>query len=170
MYDWQSALDRTLRRGLRAGAASFAAALVAACGESRDPQTLAVGAKVYAAHCASCHGANLEGQPNWKEKLSDGKVPAPPHDDSGHTWRHTDRWLFQVVEAGMVPPFAKSGHGSDMPGFRGKLSDDEIQAVLAYIKSRWSEGTHRKRQQYLRTRRAEALSPGHVLEKHLRSK
>lgn len=70
----------------------------------------------------------------------------------------------------MVPPFAKSGYQSDMPGFRGKLSDEEIKAVLAYIKSRWSEETHRKREEYLRTRRAESRSPGLVLEKHFGSK
>lgn len=155
---------------MRGFAAALVAAWLTACGDDRDPKTVALGAKVYAAHCASCHGANLEGQPNWKEKRADGKLPAPPHDDSGHTWRHTDRWLFQVVESGMVPPFAKSGYQSDMPGFRGKLSDEEIKAVLAYIKSRWSEETHRKREEYLRTRRAESRSPGLVLEKHFGSK
>ena len=70
----------------------------------------------------------------------------------------------------MVPPFAKSGYQSDMAGFRGKLSDDEIKAVLAYIKSRWSDETHRKREEYLRTRREESRSPRWMLDKLFGSK
>ena len=31
------------------------------------------------------------------------------------------------------------GYESDMPAFEGILSDDEIVAVLAYIKSTWPE-------------------------------
>src|SRR3712207_630865 len=49
---------------------------------------VALGRQVYAANCASCHGANLEGQPNWQQDLPAGGRPAPPHDASGHTWHH----------------------------------------------------------------------------------
>lgn len=128
-----------------------------------DAETIAAGARVYAAHCASCHGAKLEGQPNWREKLPSGRFPAPPHDDSGHTWEHSDRWLFHVVERGFVPPYAHQGYESDMPGFKDKLSDAEIRAVLAYIKSRWSEETLEKREQWLADRRARSLATGEHL-------
>ena len=47
---------------------------------------VALGKRIYAEHCASCHGANLEGQPNWRIRKPDGRMPAPPHDSSGHTW------------------------------------------------------------------------------------
>ena len=61
---------------------------------------VALGKQVYAANCASCHGANLEGQPNWQQDLPDGGRPAPPHDASGHTWHHNDQSLFTTVKYG----------------------------------------------------------------------
>ena len=107
--------------------------------DPRDPAHIALGTKVYAQHCAACHGAKLEGQPNWKQRLPNGRLPAPPHDDSGHTWHHADEVLFAITRNGPVPPYAPPGYESDMPAFKGKLSDDEIWAVLAYIKSRWTQ-------------------------------
>lgn len=109
------------------------------CGErAADPAQVALGQKVYAQHCAVCHGAKLEGQPNWRTKLPSGRMPAPPHDDSGHTWHHPDEVLFGITKHGLVPPYAPASYESDMPGFAGKLSDQEIRAVLAYISSHWS--------------------------------
>ena len=64
-------------------------------------------------------------------------MPAPPHDESGHTWHHADGVLFAITKRGLVPPHAPVGYESDMPAFGGKLSDEEIWAVLAFIKSHW---------------------------------
>ena len=144
---------------------AFAALMIlSGCGESQ-PERVTAGAKLYAANCASCHGAKLEGQPNWKQKLPNGRMPAPPHDESGHTWHHSDRWLFHVVENGLAPPYARSGYESDMPAFRGKLSDAEIRAVLAYIKSHWSEETLRRREEMLSDRRSQARSASAALHR-----
>jgi mono/diheme cytochrome c family protein len=95
----------------------------------------AAGKLVYEQHCASCHGANLEGQLNWQKRLPNGRLPAPPHDATGHTWHHSDAELFTMVKqslAALVP-----GYESDMPAFAGILSDQQIWDVLAYVKSRW---------------------------------
>ncbi len=81
----------------------------------------------------------LEGAPNWRQRLSSGRMPAPPHDDSGHTWHHPDEVLFGIVKSGLVAPYAPAGYLSDMPAFGSALSDEEIWAVLAYIQSHWSE-------------------------------
>lgn len=139
---------------------------LAGCSADPDPRTVAQGEKIYAAHCASCHGANLEGQPNWKQKLPNGKWPAPPHDDSGHTWHHSDKWLFHVVERGMTPPPGRHDYESDMPAFGEKLSDGEIRAVLAFVKSRWSDETHEKRDDMLSSRRARSREPWRAFQKH----
>jgi mono/diheme cytochrome c family protein len=125
------------------------AAMLSACTETAsfgedpraDPRNAAnvvLGKKLYQKHCAACHGANLEGQPNWRERLPNGKLPAPPHDDSGHTWHHPDEVLFAITKNGLVWPQAPKSYESDMPAFAEKLSDDEIWAVLAYIKSHWT--------------------------------
>lgn len=100
-------------------------------------EQVAIGQDLYAANCASCHGANLEGQPDWRRRNENGRMPAPPHNESGHTWHHADRPLFTITKLGLgaVVP----GYESDMPAFEGILSDDEIAAVLAYIKSTWPE-------------------------------
>lgn len=113
--------------------------LPSACGErAADPAQIALGQKVYAQHCAVCHGAKLEGQANWRERMPNGRLPAPPHDESGHTWHHLDEVLFGITKNGLLPPYGPPGYESDMPAFVGKLSDDEIWAVLAYIKSHWT--------------------------------
>ena len=51
-----------------------------------DLSVTKLGKTVYMGNCASCHGAVLEGQVNWQQRDSDGYMPAPPHDVSGHTW------------------------------------------------------------------------------------
>lgn len=104
----------------------------------REPHRIAAGKSIYDRHCASCHGGNLEGQPNWTSRLPNGRMPAPPHDDSGHTWHHSNQVLFALTKYGMKPPYAPAGYQSDMPAFARTLSDDDIWNVLAFIQSRWS--------------------------------
>lgn len=114
-------------------------ALLAGCGKSPgpDPFALMEGEAIYKAECASCHGAALEGQADWRTRRADGRLPAPPHDASGHTWHHPKAQLAAIVKLGMVPPNAPEGYVSDMPAFGGKLSDPQIQNVLSYIESKW---------------------------------
>ena len=99
---------------------------------------LSLGRTTYAESCASCHGADLEGQPDWKSPLPSGRLPAPPHDASGHTWHHSDAMLFRVVKEGTAAVVG-GDYESDMPAFRDVLTDEEIRAVLAFIKSTWPD-------------------------------
>lgn len=101
-----------------------------------DPAAVARGADVYAAECASCHGATLEGAPDWRSPGPDGLLPAPPHDASGHTWHHADALLFRITKYGSAAVVG-GGYRSAMAGFGDVLSDADIIAVLAYIKSTW---------------------------------
>lgn len=106
--------------------------------EPADPARVASGARLYALHCAACHGAALGGQPGWDTAAD--PAPAPPHDATGHTWHHGDRMLFDYVKRGgaaVVADLGIAGFESGMPGFAGTLTDTEIGAVLAYIKSTW---------------------------------
>lgn len=102
-----------------------------------NPAQVAQGATLYSLHCAACHGADLEGQANWRSRLPNGRLPAPPHDETGHTWHHSNAQLFAMTRDGLVPPLAPEGYESDMPAYASVLSDDEIRSVLAYIQSTW---------------------------------
>jgi mono/diheme cytochrome c family protein len=101
-----------------------------------DSEAVALGRQVYDAQCASCHGVNLEGQANWKESDPDGSFRAPPHDETGHTWHHNDAYLIESIKLGGGRLPADQGV-SAMPAYENVLSDEEIGAVLAYIKSIW---------------------------------
>ena len=102
-----------------------------------DAKLVALGQKVYATQCAACHGQRLEGQPNWRQRGADGRLPAPPHDASGHTWHHPDDLLFRITKYGVVKAVDLKDYDSAMPAFEGRLSDEEIVAVLSWIKSQW---------------------------------
>lgn len=103
-----------------------------------DAALVATGRAVYARHCTACHGAQLEGQPDWKRLGADGRLPAPPHDASGHTWHHPDAYLIRIVRDGFTPGVDRpAGYRSNMPAYRSVLGDAEIVAVLTYIKSTW---------------------------------
>ena len=106
--------------------------------EDRD---IEAGQNLYAENCASCHGANLEGQPNWRQAGPDGVLPAPPHDETGHTWHHDDALLFDYTKLGGQRALAQRGivFNSGMPAFEYALSDSDIWDVLAYIRSTWPE-------------------------------
>ena len=97
-----------------------------------NPEWGTQGMVVYARECATCHGANLEGAPDWKESLPDGSLPPPPHDSSGHTWHHPDSLVLAIIADGGDPAF-----NSKMPAFRDKLTELERRAVLEFIKSTW---------------------------------
>ena len=97
-----------------------------------------LGRGLYAEHCASCHGANLEGQENWKKELPEGGRPAPPHDQTGHTWHHDDVLLFTITKLG-PRAFDTGDYVYRMPAFENVLDDHEIWSVLAFIKSTWPD-------------------------------
>lgn len=101
-----------------------------------DGASVALGEKIYVEQCAACHGERLEGQDNWRDRQADGRLPAPPHDVSGHTWHHPDQVLFELTKYGPAALIG-GGYESDMPGYEDTLSDADIVAVLSYIKSRW---------------------------------
>jgi len=103
-----------------------------------DRTLVRTGKAVYANYCASCHGSSLQGQPDWRKRMPNGLLPAPPHDETGHTWHHPDELLIDIVKNGLVPGrTAPAGYAGDMPAYGGILADEEIVAVLAYIKSTW---------------------------------
>ncbi|HEX7972230.1 MAG TPA: c-type cytochrome [Thiobacillus sp.] len=99
-----------------------------------DPAQVARGKAVYEKACMECHGVGGRGQPgDWRIRDADGYYPSPPLDDSAHAWHHPTAVLLQVIRDGSPP-----GQGK-MPAWKGKLSEKEMQDVVAYIKSLWSD-------------------------------
>lgn len=112
----------------------------------KDPAVVTLGKAVYAKNCASCHGVALEGQANWRQRDADGYLPAPPHDETGHTWHHPDSYLFLMTKYGIEELIGKT-YPNNMPAYKDKLSDEEILAALSYIKSTWSGRIQRQHDQ-----------------------
>lgn len=124
-------------------ALGFVLALIETQREASADDPGGSGREIYLKACASCHGLQLEGQPNWRQRRPDGKMPAPPHDVSGHTWHHPDAVLFEITKFGLTR--VVPGYQSDMPAFEGILSDNEIDLVLSYIQSTWPTEIKNKR-------------------------
>lgn len=97
------------------------------------------GEKIYHMQCASCHGPNLEGQPDWRIRDANGFLPAPPHDETGHTWHHADDLLFEITKYGPSVVINDDSYKTTMPPYKDILSDQEIIAVLSFIKNTWPD-------------------------------
>ena len=95
------------------------------------------GEPLYRANCQSCHGGPTGG------KMMD--LP-PPHNANGHTWHHPDCQLKEIILNGsgemgeiMRQMMGATEKTPKMPTWKGILSDDDVSAVLAYIKSMWTQ-------------------------------
>lgn len=101
---------------------------------TEDVGTLPDGRELYQTYCASCHGANGGGQfpndPYFPDAT--GRVGAPPHDSTGHTWHHPDAVLVQITRAGRSMP-----NVYPMPAFKDQLTEAQIMAIVTYIKEWW---------------------------------
>ncbi|RYH07173.1 cytochrome c [Tropicimonas sp. IMCC6043] len=110
-------------------------------GEPVTPAQIESGEALYAENCASCHGENREGQPDWRRRLETGRMPAPPQDGTGHSFTHTDADLFAMTKFGIIA--VVPGYESDMPAFEGVLSDPEIAHILSFLKAGWPKEKRR---------------------------
>jgi len=106
------------------GMAWLGAVVLLGCGGLVEP-----GAALYEANCRGCHGGASGGA------LRD--VP-PPHNANGHTWHHQDCLITDIILDGFEDPSAPADKPK-MPAFRGRLADEEVAAILAHIKTWWTE-------------------------------
>lgn len=101
-------------------------------------ELLKSGIELFKENCSSCHGVNAEGTLEWKKTDSNGKYPPPPLNGSAHAWHHDMDTLRRTIREGGAKL------GGTMPPFKDKLSSEEIDAVIAYFQSKWSEELYRK--------------------------
>lgn len=109
-----------------------------------DPQMVARGQEIYAAECASCHGIDRKGQEGWEKKSPEGLPLAPPHDGSGHTWQHPDHALIELTKFGTSEVACRTLDSDAMPEFQETLNDEQVIAVLSFIKAQWPEEIQRQ--------------------------
>lgn len=87
------------------------------------PVQVAQGRSLYIQACQECHGDAATG---------DGAVTGTPvHSVAGHTWHHADGQLADIILGRLVYPERK------MPSYARQLSEKDVQAILAYLKSNW---------------------------------
>lgn len=111
-----------------------------------DGRDTAAAQAIYAGHCATCHGAKLQGQADWQTPDDQGICPAPPPDETGHTWHHSNADLFDSTKRGgqaIVADLGLKSFAGGMPGFAETLTDEEIRQVLAHIRATRSDRIHK---------------------------
>jgi len=115
-------------------------------GQVIDETSVQQGSLVYGQYCATCHGIDGQGQFPDAPLMPDetGRYGAPPHNEAGHTWHHDDTLLFRYVQQGGI---GDPDAFYPMPPFGDQLSDDEITAVVAYIKTLWTDDQRLYQQQ-----------------------
>lgn len=101
-----------------------------------DFAVIARGAKLFRQNCARCHGPLAQGHPRWNKLDASGKYPPPPLNGTGHTWHHSTRVLKQTIKEGTA------ALGGNMPAWKGKLSDSEIDAILEWVKAQWPDNIY----------------------------
>jgi mono/diheme cytochrome c family protein len=90
--------------------------------------------------CASCHG-----NADSSATVSGSRVYPARHNSTGHTFEHPDCELLEIVRNGgndrtkqERAALAPSG-ALEMPAFRQRLPDDDIVAILQYIRTMWTD-------------------------------
>ena len=92
------------------------------------------GKPLYQANCAQCHGGFAQGNPDWRKPTDDGRYLPPPLNGTGHAWHHSLAQTRDVIKNGRGPDVP-----SDMPAWGSKLSDQEVDAIIAWFQSRWPD-------------------------------
>jgi mono/diheme cytochrome c family protein len=123
-------------------AAASVAIILGSCGSSQNqgeqvsPALSESGQQLYNTNCLSCHGGPAGGS------MSD--MP-PRHNANGHTWHHPDCQLIDIVLNGsgemgeMMRRMMGKPDTPSMPAFRDRLTEEEVRAILAYIRTWWTE-------------------------------
>ena len=92
------------------------------------PHAMELGRHVYAKQCAVCHGDEGKGQPPLYPPLAGNQsiVMASPVNS-----------IRMVLNGGYPPGTAKNPRPHGMPPFAQLLKDDEVAAVLTYVRVAW---------------------------------
>ena len=121
-----------------------AVSLLMACQQDTSPGSVAAirqaaaapasplsGQTLFLKHCASCHGEQAQGAPDWHKVRPDGSWPPPPLNGTAHSWHHPHAVLMDVIRNG------STDSGGKMPAWKDKLGDREIESIISWFQSLW---------------------------------
>jgi mono/diheme cytochrome c family protein len=95
---------------------------------SESSLLVTLGKTVYADHCASCHGQKGEGKlPHYPPLAANQSIQMQSAVNA----------IRMVLNGGYPPGTAGNPTPYGMPPFAGKLSDNEVAAVVTYIRTAW---------------------------------
>lgn len=97
-----------------------------------DQKILQQGKTLFLKNCSQCHGDKAQGATEWRQPGPDGKYLPPPLNGTAHAWHHPTDVLMEIIKDGTIPD-------GNMPSWEGKLSDNEIMAVISWLQSLWPD-------------------------------
>jgi cytochrome c oxidase cbb3-type subunit III len=105
---------------------TFTGGLAWLLSDPRPPEGASRGERLYDAFCAECHG--VDGRGSWRAAL----FLLRPGDltDATRMRAHSDTYLFDIIKHGGAP-IGRPG----MPAFGAQLNDDDIEAVVRYVRT-----------------------------------
>jgi mono/diheme cytochrome c family protein len=100
--------------------------------DTATPARIAAGKALFADTCQACHGVagigEAPGDPSAKDEFG---FKAPALNNDAHAWHHSDAGLRETIHKG-------SPRNERMIAWEEQMSDDDIDSILAYVKSTWS--------------------------------
>ncbi len=108
-------------------------------------EAVAAGARLYLENCAQCHGPQAQGHPDWQNPQT---VAAPPLNGTGNEWKRSRPELIAIIKQG-----AKRNGEPVMPGWQGRLTDEEIGQIVSWFQALWPPDV------YERWQKAHARAP-----------
>jgi mono/diheme cytochrome c family protein len=114
--------------------------------EERQPAAAApeavlkLGGKLYEQHCADCHGK--DGRGAVTENGGEDGLPAYPPLAGNRTLQLAEpvNAIRIVLNGGFAPATAGNPRPYGMPPYSPLLSDDEVAAVVSYVRASWGNG------------------------------
>ncbi|MDO8595641.1 MAG: cytochrome c [Sulfuricaulis sp.] len=92
-------------------------------------ESLFRGVRLFQENCAQCHGPEAQGHPDWQNPKV---VAAPPLNGTGNVWKRRKQDMIAAIQNG-----AKRNGEPVMPAWKGRLSDQDIEDIIAWFQALW---------------------------------
>ncbi len=94
------------------------------------------GARIFQEQCAQCHGPDAQGHPDWQNPQV---AAAPPLNGTGNEWKRSRSDMVAIILDG-----ATRDGVPVMPSWKGRLTQQEIEDVIAWYQALWPAEVYEK--------------------------